>query len=160
MKKEASFSYDVRGDLEERFKENIHVYLIPNMMRTGKKPYDTYFCYDGKFFAIELKSQTGKSLNFKNDIKPHQPQCLKDVQSAGGRACFLVQFKVRCERGGTAYIIDPKFVTDMLKEGIESISQDDLEAHAGPENRIWRIEKFDGKWDATKIIQMMEMCRA
>lgn len=87
---EHAFSAEVRKDLEAVYGENIHVNLIPDMIRTGKKFYDFYYNYCDHFTAIEAKYIKGQSLNLENCIKPHQPGCLKAVENTGGSGLFLV----------------------------------------------------------------------
>ena len=89
--KESVFSKQLRDDIKGFFEFNIHIYLIQDMMRTGKKPYDFYCLIDGKFIAFELKVENGKSFPI-NKVQPHQPAMLREVEECGGLAYFLIAF--------------------------------------------------------------------
>ena len=99
--KESVFSKQLRDDIKEYFDDEVHVNLLPDMRRTGKKPYDFYFLKDN-FYAFELKVETGKSFSF-NKVKPHQPECLKEVYENGGVGVFVICFPKK----KIAFILSP-----------------------------------------------------
>jgi len=91
-KLESGFSAEIRKDLRNLYGEDIFEYLVPDMRRTGKKPFDFFLLYNGKFCAIECKFSKGRSFNFYNDIQPHQPGFLARIRKVKCNAFFLLGF--------------------------------------------------------------------
>jgi penicillin-binding protein-related factor A (putative recombinase) len=89
---ESGFSYQIRKDLKEVYGDKIHINLIHDMAKTGKKCYDFYFNYQDHLGAIEAKLIKGHTFNLVNHVKIHQPECLLEVKRSGGSGLFLVCF--------------------------------------------------------------------
>ena len=87
---EARFSAQLRKELSIVYPD-MWIHLIPDMMRTGKKPFDFYFLNNGLMTAIECKYIDGKSFSI-NNLQPHQPDCLRKVIQAGGKGYFVIYF--------------------------------------------------------------------
>jgi len=90
--KESIFSKQLRDDIRHYFDGKIHLELIQDSYRSGKKPYDFYCLREGKFIAFEVKIEMGKSFPFLK-VKPHQPSILKEVIANGGKGYFILYFQ-------------------------------------------------------------------
>ncbi len=148
---EAALSFQVRTDLEAIDKDLIHVNLIPNMLRTGKKVYDAYFLYKAIFYALEFKLEKGGTFNFKHhmDTRPHQSDCLRKVKACGGLGYFFIGFN----KYDTAFLMTPDDVVDMRNIFGDSIKYSDFIANINEDMTIERC-KIDGKkqWNVRKIL--------
>jgi penicillin-binding protein-related factor A (putative recombinase) len=111
-KKEATFNWEIRTDLKDVYQKDIHVQLIYNQARSGKKPYDFYFNYKDHFTAVECKRVMGNSFNV-NQMEAHQQSCLEDAISSGGSAFVLVWFF----KHKTSFIFKPTFLNYIRNSG-------------------------------------------
>lgn len=153
--KESKLSKQLRDDIQvyfDKVKIPIHINLLPDMRRTGKKPYDFYVHTDGVFFAFELKVEMGKSIPFIN-IKPHQPGYLQEVIDTKGIGIFAICFpKEKC-----LFVLTPgewkRAKKENKKQGKKSISFDYFDDKC---HRVDRL-KIDGKtkWDVKKIFKIL-----
>lgn len=154
MKKEAVFSYELRTDLEKVFNKHIFVYLVPNMIRTGKKPMDFMFLYNGCHYAIECKYIHGNSINLKYDIRPHQPESLRKIIFCGGVGFFVIGF----HDYKVAYACSPDGL-DYLSEMCEkdSISYELFERVCSDSERIIKIRRLkiigETRWEVEKLVK-------
>lgn len=155
---EANLSREIRKDLENIYRQdNIHVGLLPDMIRTGVKPYDAYFLYKSIFVSIEFKLiKTGYTINLVNHIKTHQPGCLKNVEKAGGVGVFLIGFNV--ER--TVLIVRPQVVIDILATGQESIKYQDLHDYSGVAKMYRRRINNETRWGVEDLIDAIKRFRS
>lgn len=145
-KYERVFSAQVRKELKEVYGDECFVQLLPDMRRTGKKPFDFFFILRSKFIAIECKLSKGNSFNIKNDIRPHQIPCLLEVEKAGGNGYFLICFS----KYDTSFLCSPDWI-DYTEEKLQSdsISLNYFKDHAIEISR----HKINGKtrWEVEKI---------
>ena len=155
---EAGFSAEVRKDLFELYGEDIHVNLIPDMMRTGKKPYDAYFLYKGMFCAIEFKRIDGRTFNVDNKVKPHQPECLNEINKAGGTGVFVICFN----DNKMAFILGPKQLDTMVNlNGSPSLKIERFyEAIDNPDLKIDRMVRCKischTRWCVEEIVERVK----
>ena len=145
-KQERVFSSQLRKELKQVYGDKCFVQLLPDMRRTGKKPFDFFFVLESKFYAIECKLSRGNSLNTKNDIRPHQIPCLHDVEKAGGKGFFIICFA----NHNTSFLCAPEWIEyteEKLKS--DSIHIDYFREHAIEIARC----KIDGqtRWEVEKI---------
>lgn len=145
-KTESVFSSQVRKELKLVYGNECFIQLLPDMRRTGKKPFDFFFVLKSEFRAIECKLSKGNSFNIVNDIRPHQIPCLHDVEKAGGKGYFLICF----QKYDTAFLCTPDWI-EYTEEKLKSdnIRFDYFKEHAVEINRC----KIDGKtrWEVEKI---------
>lgn len=154
---ERQFSAEVRKDLEDFYGEDIHVNLIPDMMRTGKKPYDFYFVYQSHFVAVECKLCEGETFNTKTEIKPHQPDSIKQVRKCGGHGIFLLCFN----KHKTSFIFNGNQLDIMLNEFGTSLKYDDFEEHLLIKNLLqMKRGKFGDitRWEVEKLTEAAQLC--
>lgn len=136
---EADLSYQLRTDISEVYGSKAFVHLLPDMWRTGKKPFDFFVLNSKRFYAFETKFNKGNTYNVDNAVKPHQPQCLIDIRKAGGHGYFLFYFK----KEDALLKLSPLFI----KEGMRFKFCD------YPEDfRVMRL-KIDGRkrWQVEKL---------
>lgn len=152
---EAKFSAEVRGDLAEVYKDFIHVNLLPDMRRSLKKPYDSYFCYKGMFCAIEFKRVDGHTFNTENKIRPHQWDKLEEVNNSGSVGVFVICFNDY----KTSFIIKPKALKIIEAERGVSIKHDFFLPHLHVDNLIQMDrKKIEGytRWEVERLIDAAE----
>ena len=153
--KESTLSKQLRDDIQEYFDKEkmfVHVNLLPDMRRTGKKPYDFYVLVNRIFYAFELKVENGKSFAF-DKVKPHQPGYLQEVIDAKGIGIFAICFpKEKC-----LFILAPcewkKAKKKNRKQGKKSISFDYFYENSFRVDR----KRIDGKikWDINEIFKII-----
>lgn len=148
---EAGFSFQVRSDLETIYKDRIHLQLIYNQRQSGKKPYDFYFNLEDHFTAIETKIVKGHTFNFKNDVKQHQPQKLREVMASKGTGIFLICFNhYRC-----AFVVTPDMMDLLVKENGVAIHYKHFEMYSTTDQiiKICRC-KIQGstRWHVERLI--------
>lgn len=148
---EAGLSKELREDLQHIYNP-IHVYLLPDMRMTKKKPYDFEVLKSGIFFGIECKLCRGDTFNYKNQVKSHQPECLRNVIACGGIGMFAIGFVGRKK----TVLIKPTELEYMLEK--YSNDGDALKFSIFDEHpnlcTIIRRRKIDGKtrWEVEKLI--------
>jgi penicillin-binding protein-related factor A (putative recombinase) len=156
MANEAGFSAQLRNDLSNLYNSKIFVQLIPNMIRTGKKPFDFWFLYNHHFCAVECKwVKKGEHRFAFKEIRSHQPECLKRVIDSGGGGCFCVGFNDY----KASFFFTPD-VLDILQEYSASdisITYEELYQYSQDHpDRVGTIErkKIDGftRWEVEKLI--------
>jgi len=136
---EAKFSAQFRTELKEFYGDRIFVQLFPDMMRTGKKPFDFFVIYRKEFFGFECKAVKGKTFNVKR-IAPHQTESLQRIEDAGGYGRFLIYFKEE----KTAVIVsteDMDYLAEMFGDSLKL----DMFVEKLSQNKIIRRVKFGGK---------------
>lgn len=147
---EAALSGEVRSDLFTVFPK-IHVNLIPDMMRTGKKPYDAYFLYEGRFVALEFKLEKGGTFNFHHHIdnRPHQSECLDLVSVCGGKGYFFIAFN----KHDTAFMMYPGTLASIRNLYGSSVKYEAFKEFFSGSEAVIERKKFDGKkrWHVERI---------
>lgn len=73
--------YDVKKSLREYLTKLGAYQYWPVPMGYGKKTVDVFFCYQGRFYAVECKRPG------IDEATPLQEQVLKEVAAAGGGRC-------------------------------------------------------------------------
>jgi len=149
--KEAVLSKQLRDDIKEYFDDDVHINLLHDMKRTGKKFYDFYFLKNEIFVAIELKVEAGISFTI-NKVKPHQPGFLDEVMCQGGFAFFMI-----CFFNKKRIFIVPPGMWDFLV--IKSFGRKSIEYGMFKHNcRSIKRKKIDGKtkWDIKKLWKMVK----
>jgi penicillin-binding protein-related factor A (putative recombinase) len=146
-KHERVFSSQLRKELKQVYGEKCLVQLLPDMRRTGKKPFDFFFVLESRFYAIECKLSKGHSFNIINDIRPHQIPCLHDVEKAGGKGYFIICF----QKYDIAFLCSPdwiEYTEEKLKS--DSIRFDYFKEHAVEIKR----RKIEGRtrWEVEKMV--------
>jgi penicillin-binding protein-related factor A (putative recombinase) len=147
-KYERVFSAQVRKELKQTYGDECFVQLLPDMRRTGKKPFDFFFVYKSIFHAVECKLSTGRSFNIVNDIRPHQIPCLYDVEKSGGKSFFLICFG----KLDLSFICTPSKI-EYMEEKLKSdkLTIEDFENFAVKMQRL----KIGGKtrWEVEKMVE-------
>jgi penicillin-binding protein-related factor A (putative recombinase) len=145
-KYERVFSAQVRKELKQVYGEKCLVQLLPDMRRTGKKPFDFFYVLESKFYAIECKLSKGHSFNIVNDIRPHQIPCLYEVEKAGGKGYFLIYF----QKYNTSFLCSPDWI-EYTEEKLnsDSIHIDYFKEHAIEVKRCKIEDKT--RWEVEKI---------
>lgn len=152
---ESKFSSEIRSELVEVYGDNIFVHLIPDMRRTGKKPFDSYFIYKGMFCAMEFKRIDGHTLNIRNHIREHQPGCLQKVIDVGGVGVFVICFNDYKH----TFVLTPKALKILEVERGISIKHDFFLPHVDIDNLVLiERKKIDGctRWEVEKLIHVAE----
>jgi penicillin-binding protein-related factor A (putative recombinase) len=123
---ESAFSRIFRRDLVEfatnknyffkrkRAKKRIHLYLIQDSYRSGRKPYDFYFLYHKHFVAVELKSLKGLSLPL-NVLSPHQKMYLEEVDSISSSSHSVIVINLQVTGDKQALVLTIKEYNDILR---------------------------------------------
>jgi penicillin-binding protein-related factor A (putative recombinase) len=122
---EAAFCAEVRYDLKIQYKKKMHVYLIHDMARSGNKPYDFYFTYRDHFCAVECKRIDGHTFNYKNMVKPHQPEFLREVIESECTGLFLICFN----QYKAAFALTPDMMDNLVKENGNAIKYDAFQSY-------------------------------
>lgn len=117
---ERAFSSKFRKELMEVVGAGIHVVLLQDAPRSGKKPYDAFIVWRGWFAALEFKIAKGLSLNAKLPTD-RQLQCLIDAEKAGGYG-FVVIYMDRLKKVVFVHASDWKSIFD----GKTSVSMEEL----------------------------------
>ena len=86
---ERNFSSNFRRELEEVCTEPIHIILLQDAPRSGKKPYDSYAVIDGVFVAMEFKVVKGLSIS-SSIVSVRQLDALREASKAGGQAYVVI----------------------------------------------------------------------
>lgn len=86
---ERNFSSNFRREMEEVSKEPIHLVLLQDAPKSGKKPYDSYLIHDGIFTAMEFKVVKGLSVN-GSIASLRQIECLLEASAAGANGYVVV----------------------------------------------------------------------
>jgi len=148
-KHERVFSAQVRSELKVVYGDECFVQLLPDMRRTGKKPFDFFFVYHSIFYAVECKLSTGNSFNVVNDIRPHQIPCLNDVQKAGGKSFFLICFS----KYDKTFICDP-FKIEYMEEKLKSdrLTIDDF-INNTKEMERYKVNGGKTRWEVEKMVE-------
>ncbi len=89
---ERKFSSQFRKEMKEFYGDKIHVQLLQDAPRSGKKPYDAFCLKDSEFYALEFKVVKGDTLN-KKILTFHQEQSLKEVANTGGYGLIVILFE-------------------------------------------------------------------
>lgn len=146
---ERQFSAQVRSELKQVYGDKCFVQLLPDMHRTGKKPFDFFFIFNSKFYAVECKLSKGNSFNVVNDIRPHQIPCLYDVQRAGGKSFFLIYFN----KYKICFICKPH-VIEYMEEKLKSdrLKIDDFKQYAKQMDRF-KIDGGKTRWEVEKMVE-------
>jgi len=147
-KTESIFSAQVRKELKLVYGDECFVQLLPDMRRTGKKPFDFFFVYNSIFIAIECKLSDGNSFNIVNDVRPHQIPCLFGVERAGGKAFFLICFR----KHETSFICTPSKIGYMEEKKMsDRLTIEDFRNHTTEMGRF----KIGGKtrWAVEKLVE-------
>ncbi len=153
--KESGLSAEVRMDLKDFYKDKIHVNLIPDMMRTGKKVYDAYFLYEGRFCALEFKLEKGGTFNFNHhiDTRPHQSPSLNLVSTCGGKGYFFIAFNKHDE----AFMMYPGALESLRTLYGSSVKYEAFKEFFSGSNGLIEKKKFDGikRWDVERIVSCL-----
>lgn len=150
-RREAKFSKELRSELDMVYGKNVFVQLLPDMRRTGKKPFDFLILYEGRFVAVECKLMHGHTFNVENSVSPHQPACLDRVNKCKGRGIFVVGFR----KHKTFFILSPyridylteKFKTDSLK--FDQLMDTIDESRIGRRKKIGDITR----WEVERLVE-------
>ena len=137
--KENAFSRIFRNDLIDfatnnsyffkgkQAKKRIHLYLIQDSYRSGRKPYDFYFLYHKHFIAVELKSVKGQSLSF-GILSSHQKIYLEEVDSISSLSHSIIVINLQSAGDKKALVLTIKEYNDILRKYYpnKSVKFDDL----------------------------------
>jgi len=111
---ERKFSAIFRTELKNYcnlFNIPVHINLLPDTIRSGKKPYDSYAVLNGNFVALEFKSYDSLSIPI-DVLKEHQVKKLKEVKNAGGSAYYIILLT----RYDCVLCVSVKVMEELVKE--------------------------------------------
>jgi recombination protein U len=116
------------------------------------RPYDSYFVWKGKFYALELKQHKKKQALPFSCVSDHQVERLKDVVNNGdGHAYILINIRIPRECND-AYAFPIQLWEKLRKDFKIFYNRKSIPVSAIREKGIKLPWRKKGRWDITPII--------